>query len=102
MEGERARGGGKHGGRIWWRGVGGDWGGKGESKDPTKKKKNYLLYKLLNLISKSIFTLRRDGKVEFLLSDRFDIVVEVNKVCGGLKVDFAMVGVHYYLLLFFF
>lgn len=59
-----------------------------------KRQKKYLLYKFLNLISESIFPLRRDGKVEFLLSDGFYIVVQVNKVCGGLKVDFAMVGVH--------
>lgn len=53
------------------------------------------MYKFLNLISECIFfTLGRDGKVEFLLSDGYDIMVKVNKVCGGLKVDFAMVGVH--------
>lgn len=69
-------------GLIW------GWGCRGMS-----KRQNYLLYEFLNLISKGIFTLGRDCEVEFLLSDGFDIVVQVNKVCGGLKVDFAMVGV---------
>lgn len=62
------------------------------------KKTKYLLYEFLNLISEGIFTLGRDGEVEFLLSDGFDIVVQVNKVCGGLKVDFAMVGIHCFLV----
>lgn len=46
------------------------------------------------MISEGIFALGRDGEVEFLLGDGFDVVVQVNKVCGSLKVDFAMVGVH--------
>lgn len=62
------------------------------------QKIKYLLYEFLNLISEGIFTLGRDGEVEFLLSDGFDIVVQVNKVCRGLKVDFAMVGIHYFLV----
>lgn len=40
-----------------------------------------------------------DGEVEFLLCNAFDVVVQVNKVCGGLKVDFAVVGVHCSVLL---
>lgn len=63
------------------------------------QKTKYLLYEFLNLISEGIFALRRDGEVDFLLGDGFDIIVQVNKVCRGLKVDFAMVGVH---LLFFY
>ena len=82
--GRGGEGEGKHGGRIL--------GGRGASR---KTQKKYLLYKLLNLISEGIFTLGRDGKVKSLLSDRFDIVVQVNKVCRGLKVDFAMVGIHF-------
>lgn len=61
--------------------------------------KNYLLHEFLNLIPEGIFALRRDGEVEFLLGDGFDVVVQVNKVCGGLKVDFAMVGIHCFVLL---
>lgn len=63
------------------------------------KTKNYLLHEFLNLIPEGIFPLRRDGEVEFLLGDGFDVVVQVNKVRGGLKVDFAMVGVHCFVLL---
>ena len=32
-------------------------------------------------------------QVEFLLRDVFDIGVEVGEILGGLKVDFAVVGV---------
>lgn len=75
---------------MWdWFGGAGGWG---------SQKTKYLLYEFLNLISEGIFTLGRDGEVEFLLSDGFDIVVQVNKICGGLKVDFAMVGIHYFLV----
>ncbi len=55
---------------------------------------NYILYQLLDSCSEGVFALGRDGNLEFLPGDGFDIVVEVNKVCGGLKVDFAMVWVH--------
>lgn len=71
--------------------------GRGERGDRDQETK-YLLYEFLNLISESIFALRRNGEVDFLLGDGFDIVVQVNKVCGGLKVDFAMVGVHCFLV----
>lgn len=64
-----------------------------------QKTKNYLLHEFLDLIPEGIFPLRRDGEVEFLLGDGFDVVVQVNKVGGGLKVDFAMVGVHCFVLL---
>lgn len=78
-------------------------GGEGETcgivQGAGSKKKIYLLHEFLNLIPEGIFPLRRDGEVEFLLGDGFDVVVQVNKVRGGLKFDFAMVGVHCFVLL---
>lgn len=72
--------------------------GGGERGGDRDQETKYLLYEFLNLISESIFALRRNGEVDFLLGDGFDIVVQVNKVCGGLKVDFAMVRVHCFLV----
>lgn len=59
----------------------------------------HLIHHLLHLCSESILLSfwsggRWDGEVELGLRRGGDVVAQVCQVCGGLEVDFAVVGVH--------
>lgn len=56
----------------------------------------YLLHQFLHFTPERIFfPLRRNREVDFLLRGGFDVGLQIEEVGGGLKVDSAMVRVHY-------